>query len=193
MKSEIKAAFQKAAEEHEARAVERLREQEKRLTDRDQFEARWRDTRARIVLPALRQIGEEVLTPAGWTSEVRSDDKEESATIEVYRGSMHALGTTRRPSITFVIDRHSPTIFVTSQSISQGGGQGKFPCSRHRAQIFSALDLRRIEFRSVPPAASRAPLGLNIGTLILRHFFASAALRRSNDQDSSAALHGLRS
>jgi hypothetical protein len=127
MKSEIKAAFQKAAEEHEARAVERLREQEKRLTDRDQFEAGWRDARARIVLPALRQIGEEVLTPAGWTSEVRSDDKEESATIEVYRGSMHALGTTRRPSITFVIDRHSPTIFVTSQSISQGGGQGKFP------------------------------------------------------------------
>jgi hypothetical protein len=32
-------AFQKAAKEHEARAVERLREQEKRLTDRDQFEA----------------------------------------------------------------------------------------------------------------------------------------------------------
>jgi hypothetical protein len=28
MKSEIKAAFQKAAKEHEARAVERLREQE---------------------------------------------------------------------------------------------------------------------------------------------------------------------
>ena len=56
MKSEIKAAFQKAAEEHEARAVERLREQEKRLTDRDQFEAGWRDTRTRIVLPALGQI-----------------------------------------------------------------------------------------------------------------------------------------
>ena len=126
MKSEIKAAFQKAAKEHEARAVERRREQQKRLTDRDQFEVGWRDTRARIVLPALRQISEEVLTPAGWTSEVRSDDKEESATIEVYKGSMHALGTTRRPSITFVIDRHSPTIFVTAQSISQGGGQGKF-------------------------------------------------------------------
>jgi hypothetical protein len=30
MKSEIKAAFQKAAKEHEARAVERLREQEAR-------------------------------------------------------------------------------------------------------------------------------------------------------------------
>ena len=58
MKSEVKAAFQKAAKEHEARAVERLREQEKRLTDRDQFEAGWRDTRARIVLPALRQIRE---------------------------------------------------------------------------------------------------------------------------------------
>jgi hypothetical protein len=123
MKSEIKAAFQKAAKEHEARAVKRLREQEKRVADRDQFEAGSRDRRAR----ALRQIGEEVLTPAGWTSEVRSDDKEESATIEVYKGSMHALGTTRRPSITFVIDRHSPTILVTSQSISQGGGQGKFP------------------------------------------------------------------
>ena len=91
MKSEVKAAFQKAAKEHEARAVERLREQEKRLTDRDQFEAGWRDTRARIVLPALRQIREEVLTPAGWTSEVRSDDKEESATMEVYKGSMHRL------------------------------------------------------------------------------------------------------
>ena len=60
MKSEVKGAFQKAAKEHEARAVERLREQEKRLTDRDQFEAGWRDTRARIVLPALRQIREEV-------------------------------------------------------------------------------------------------------------------------------------
>jgi hypothetical protein len=97
MKSEIKAAFQKAAKEHEARAVERLREQEKRLTDRDQFEAGWRDTRARIVLPALRQIREEVLTPAGWLSEVRSDDKGESATIEVYKGSMHALGQREGP------------------------------------------------------------------------------------------------
>jgi hypothetical protein len=43
MKYEVKAAFQKATKEHEARAVERLREQEKRLTDRDQFEAGWRD------------------------------------------------------------------------------------------------------------------------------------------------------
>jgi hypothetical protein len=142
MKSEIKAAFQKAAKEHEARAVERLREQEKRVTDRDQFEAGWRDTRARIVLPALRQIREEVLTPAGWTSEVRSDDKEESATIEVYKGSMHALGTTRRPSITFVIDRHSPTIFVTSQSISQGGGQGKFPLDEVTEEFVQATVLK---------------------------------------------------
>ena len=62
MKSEVKAAFQKAAKEHEARAVERLREQEKRLTDRDQFEAGWSDTRARIVLPALRQIRERINT-----------------------------------------------------------------------------------------------------------------------------------
>jgi hypothetical protein len=65
MKSDVKAAFRKAAEEHETRAVERLREQEKRLTDRDQFEAGWRDARARIVLSALGQIREEVLTPAG--------------------------------------------------------------------------------------------------------------------------------
>ena len=92
-----KAAFQKAAKEHEARAVERLREQEKRLTDRDQFEAGWSDTRARIVLPALRQIREEVLTPAGWTSEVRSDDKEESATIEVIRVACMRLGQREGP------------------------------------------------------------------------------------------------
>jgi hypothetical protein len=34
---------------------------------------------------------------------------------------------------------------------------------------------------------------LNIGTLSLRRPFASAALQRSNDQDSSAALHRSRS
>ena len=88
------------------------------------------------------RIREEVLTPAGWTSEVRNDDKEESATIEVYKGSMHALGTTRRPSITFVIDRHSPTIFVTSQSISQGGGQGKFPLDEVTEEFVQATVLK---------------------------------------------------
>jgi len=93
-------------------------------------------------LPALREIGEEVLTPVGWTSEVRSDDKEESATIEVYKGGMHALGKTRRPSITFGIDRHSPTIFVTAQSISQGGGQGKFPLAEITEEFVHAAVLK---------------------------------------------------
>jgi hypothetical protein len=110
MKSEVKAAFQKAAKEHEARSVERLREQEKRLTDRDRFEAGWRDTRARIVLPALRQIGEEVLTPAGWTSEVRSDDKEESATIEAIRVACTRLGQREGPR------SHSPSIDIRLRS-----------------------------------------------------------------------------
>ena len=95
MKSEIKAAFQKAAKEHEARAVERLRDQEERSTHRDQFEAGWRDTRARIVLPALRQIREEVLTPAGWTSEVRNDDKEERCALFIARYPQAANGCQR--------------------------------------------------------------------------------------------------
>jgi len=88
------------------------------------------------------KFGEEVLTPTGWMSEVRSDDKQESATIEFYKGSMHALGTTRRPSITFVIDRHSPTIFVTSQTISQGGGQGKFPLDEVTEEFVQATMLK---------------------------------------------------
>jgi hypothetical protein len=83
---------------------------------------------------------------------VRSDDKEESATIEVYKGSMHALGTTRRPSITFVIDRHSPTIFVTLQSISQGGGQGKFPLDEVTEE-FVQVDAVAAERVSVPTSS----------------------------------------
>src|SRR5271170_2376986 len=101
MKSEIKEAFQKAAAGFETQLDEQRRAQEKRLSDRQEFEAGWRDVRDRIVIPALKQIREEILTPAGWTSGVRTDDKEESVTLEVYKGEMRALGSTRMPSITF--------------------------------------------------------------------------------------------
>ena len=124
MKSEIKDAFQKVAAGFEARLDEEQKALEKRLSDRQQFEAGWRDVRDRIVIPALKQIREEILTPAGWTSAVRTDDKEVSVTLEVHKGEMRALGSTRMPSVTFASDKYSPTVFSVAQSISQGGGQG---------------------------------------------------------------------
>jgi len=142
MKSETKKAFQKAAAEFEADRTEQQRIQEKRVTERQTFEAGWREARDKVIIPALTQIREEALAPAGWTSAIRKKDDAMSVTLELYKGEMHALGTTQRPSITFVADQSSPRINIVAQSRTQGGGEGQTNLSAVTEEFVQAKVLK---------------------------------------------------
>lgn len=145
MKSEIKEAFRKAASRYEARQADQQRAQESKVSERQRFEAEWRDVVDRIVKPALAQISREILVPASWTSEVKALDGDRAIALQIYKGTMFAQGTSKRPSITFTADAYSPKINVASQSITQGGGQGSVELSQVTEEFIQAKVLQLFE------------------------------------------------
>jgi hypothetical protein len=62
------------------------------------------------------------------------------ATFVSFSAATHAAVGTNWANV--AIDRHSPTIFVTSQTISQGGGQGKFPLDEVTEEFVQATVLK---------------------------------------------------
>ncbi len=145
MKSEIREAFRKAASVYEARQADQQRAQENKVSERQRFEAEWRRVVDRILKPALEQISQEILGPANWTSEVRTLDSDRAITMQVYKGTMFAQGSSKRPSITFAADAYSPKINVASQSITQGGGQGSVELSQVTEEFIQAKVLQLFE------------------------------------------------
>ena len=87
MNEDIKAAFEKAAKEYDARADAAKQQRDQELTERQQFEAGYQNKRDEVILPALRFVTT-ILEPHGWTCKI--SDSAASTKFEVFRGNMRA-------------------------------------------------------------------------------------------------------
>src|SRR5438270_2585348 len=73
MKEAIKTAFKQALEKHEALAATAKQEQADKLTATHGFEIEYRRVRDNVIIPALKEVANDLLEPAGWKCDVRQD------------------------------------------------------------------------------------------------------------------------
>jgi hypothetical protein len=85
LNEDIKAAFEKAAKEYDARADAAKQQRDQELTERQQFEAGYQQKRDEVILPSLRFVTT-ILESHGWTCKI--SDSAASTKFEVFRGNM---------------------------------------------------------------------------------------------------------
>jgi hypothetical protein len=114
LNEDIKAAFEKAAKEYDARADAAKQQRDQELTERQQFEAGYQQKRDEVILPALRFVTT-ILEPHGWTCKI--SDSAASIKFEVFRGNMRGASTAR-PHTSFNGDAGSRqiTIYTATQT-----------------------------------------------------------------------------
>jgi hypothetical protein len=104
MKDEIKAEFQKV--------IDSLREQ---VREQDQFRENWKRDWMRLsetlIVPAMKQVADEILKPDGWRTEVRISDSD--ALLIASKGSMRAQIGGVGPNIRFSAERNHRRISVS--------------------------------------------------------------------------------
>src|SRR5258706_610125 len=83
-----------------------------RDAQRHQFEVDCRRVRDTVILPALKQIAEELLEPRGWTCNVRSVEQTIEATLEIYRSDLKTVSSGELPFIGFKAGPHAPHFTV---------------------------------------------------------------------------------
>ncbi len=118
MREETKAAFQAALEQHAVQkaAIERKKAQElAQLEERAIGARRLRDD---VILPALKEIADDLLLPNGWHSIVRSGPSGISATIEIYKGEMMAVNG-KRPMFAFSLDSAGQKMTLSEATLLQ--------------------------------------------------------------------------
>src|SRR5437764_10137 len=121
MKEAIKTAFKQALEKHEALAATAKQEQADKLTATHGFEIEYRRVRDNVIIPALKEVANDLLEPAGWKCDVRQDEKDIETTLEVYRGDLKPVSGEARPRIGFAADASQQKMNVYSASVFQGG------------------------------------------------------------------------
>jgi hypothetical protein len=91
MKERIKAAFKQAIDKYEASATAAKQGEAKKLTERQGFEIEYRRVRDNVIIPALKEVANDLLEPAGWKCDIRQDEKDIETTLEVYRDDMEPM------------------------------------------------------------------------------------------------------
>jgi len=127
MKDETKKAFEAAVAKSRGRETRAAQAQEKQINARKQFEAKYRTAVEDVIVPALKEIAQDILEPDGWTCDVRRVELRLQVTLEVYRGDMKAVGGRERPHISFSQDDASSQMNVYASTPSQGGPSGTYP------------------------------------------------------------------
>jgi hypothetical protein len=127
MKDETKKAFEAAVAKSRARETRAAQAQEKQIGARQQFEVKYRAAVENVIVPALKEIAQDILEPAGWTCDVRRAELHLQVTLDVYRGDMKAVGGRERPHISFSQDDASSQMNVYASTPSQGGPSGPYP------------------------------------------------------------------
>jgi hypothetical protein len=120
MKEAVKSAFKQAIEKYQALATAAKQEQANKLTAREGFEIEYRRVRDKVIIPALKEVANDLLDPAGWKCDIRQDEKDIETTLEVYRDDMKAVSGEGRPRIGFAADASRRTVNVYSASLFQG-------------------------------------------------------------------------
>ncbi|OSJ16835.1 hypothetical protein BST63_10585 [Bradyrhizobium canariense] len=125
MKDEIKQGFERAIASRTQRD-ERAREEANVEAERlRQLETEWQAKCDAVIKPALNEI-EATLKPAGWMTRIYANDKAELF-FDCYRGNMQAVvGSSRRPFVSFVLDRRARKVTTYTATTSMGGGGASF-------------------------------------------------------------------
>ncbi len=123
MKDQIKKAFEKAITLHQARGDAVKTERERIQSDREKFEADWSAAVNTVVVPALEEIINSVLTPNGWVGAVRMEAT--NVVFEAYKDDMKGVGGRyTRPTLTFQPDKSKNEIWANASTRSQSGSLG---------------------------------------------------------------------
>jgi hypothetical protein len=131
MKDETRAAFEQALAGYEARTKAAADAKDEKLAQRRRFEVEFRRLRDKVIIPALKQIAEELLEPRGWKCNLRYLEQTIEATLEIYRGDVKTVSSGERSFISFKAEAHSPEFTVYTSAQSQGGPQ----CTRPLEEV----------------------------------------------------------
>ena len=135
MKEDIKADFEKLLTTYDTRQVEGAKVRQAQVTAREQFERQYRQFRDSVMVPALKEIATQVLEPRGWRCDVRTSDKDVTATLEVYRDDMYGIDNRTRPHIKFSAESYQPKMSVYASTPNQGGPEGSYDFSELTAEL----------------------------------------------------------
>jgi hypothetical protein len=129
MKKEIKDALEKAIATFEKPHVENENTEDKRLADRQRFEAEWRRIRDEVVVIALEQV-RDVLMRANWECDVRVSDRDQGVRLSVHRDNMKAIRGDGSPYINFAPDWQLNTVSVDVATKRSGTGESYLSLDR---------------------------------------------------------------
>jgi hypothetical protein len=126
MKEDVKAAFKKAITQFDAREEAADHERKKVATARQEFEVECKRIIDQVIVPTLKEIGDE-LQQSGWVCRTVPLTDNAGVKFEVYRGNMMAGGGAGRPYIAFVSAPDQLKLGVTSSTQSVGQGRKDYP------------------------------------------------------------------
>ena len=121
MEDEIRKRFEQAISKAHNREVAAEKTQQRRASEREEFEANYERTAENVILPALKEIAQEVLEPAGWGTEVSRVDLDVTVRLEVRRGDIRSM-IGGHPTIRFSRCRSDPRVIVSLETRTYQGG-----------------------------------------------------------------------
>src|SRR5579872_5661343 len=127
MKDETRAGFERSLIGYETRIKAVASAKEGKYAQRHQFEVEYRRVRDSVIIPALKQIAEELLEPRGWKCNLRFIEQTIEASLEIYRGDVKTVSSGERAFISFRAAAHAPQLTVHTSAQSQGGPQCTCP------------------------------------------------------------------
>jgi len=120
MRDETRAAFEQALAGYEARAKAVADLKDEKLAQRRRFELEFRRLRDGVIIPALKQIADELLEPRGWKCNLRSFEQSTEATMEIHRDDIKTVSSGERSFISFKAEPHAPALTVRTSAPSGG-------------------------------------------------------------------------
>lgn len=121
MKDEIRKGFEQAISKAHDREVAAEKTQQRRASERQEFEANYERTAENVILPALKEIAQKFLEPAGWGTEVGRLDLDVTVSLEVRRSDIRSL-IGGHPAIRFSRCRSDPKVIVSLETRTSQSG-----------------------------------------------------------------------
>jgi len=122
MKDEIRKQFEQAISKAHGRDVAAEQAQQKRASEREEFEANYERTAEKVILPALKEVAQEVLEPAGWGTDVGCIDPDVTVRLAIRRGEIRSM-IGGHPTIFFSRCRFDPKVLVSVETRSYQGDE----------------------------------------------------------------------
>jgi len=109
MRDDLKREFEKTIADRQARDDERQQAVVRQKTEAEKFKADWIDKISSVIRPALQEVADEALKPAGWQTNLIGADT--ATGLEVYKGNMTAPSR-NRPNVSFLLPPDGKRITV---------------------------------------------------------------------------------